>query len=60
MLFSHPDLAPMRQYLSYKNVDKMKILLTELPYSEETWWTKSLNIRLLIADVVSKNILCTI
>ena len=31
MFFNNLDLAPMREYLSYKNVDEMKALLTKLP-----------------------------
>ncbi len=37
MFFSNLTLAPMREYLSYKNVDKMRALLTKLPYSKVTW-----------------------
>ena len=37
MFFNNPDLAPMRQHLSYKNVDKIRALLTELPYGKVTW-----------------------
>ena len=51
MFFNNPDLAPMQQHLSYKNVNKMRALLTELPYVKVTWWTKSLSIRSVIADV---------
>ena len=31
-LVTNLTLTPMRKYLSYKNVDKMKALLTELSY----------------------------
>ena len=37
MSFNNPDLAPMREHLSYKSVDEMKALLTELPYGKVTW-----------------------
>ena len=37
MFFSNPILTPMQKHLSSKNVDKMKILLTELLYSKITW-----------------------
>ena len=37
MFFNNPDLAPMQQHLSYKNMDKIKTLLTELPYGKITW-----------------------
>ena len=36
MFFSNPTLALMREYLSYKNVDKMGALLTELLYGKVT------------------------
>lgn len=36
IFFTNPDLAPMREHLSYKNADKMKVLLIELPYSKVT------------------------
>ncbi len=57
MFFSNPTLAPMREHLSYKNVDGMKALLTELPYGKVTWWTRSLSIRLVTADVAPKEYL---
>ncbi len=54
MFFSNPTLASMWEHLSYKNVDKMKTLLTKLPYGKVTWWTKSLSIRSVTADVAPK------
>lgn len=36
MFFNNPDLTSIRKYLSYKNVDKIKALLTELPYGKVT------------------------
>ncbi len=36
MFFSNPTLAPMWDHLSYKNVDEMRALLTELPYGKVT------------------------
>ena len=57
MLFNNPDLAPIREHLSYKNVDEMRALLTKLPYGKVTWWTKSISIRSLIADVAPKEYL---
>ncbi len=35
--FSNLTLALMQEHLSYKNVDEMKALLTELLYSKVTW-----------------------
>ncbi len=55
--FNNPDLAPMREHLSYKNVDKIRALLTELPYGKVTWWTKSMSIRSVIANVAPKKYL---
>ncbi len=57
MFFSNLILAPMREYLSYKNVDKMRALLTELLYSKVTWWTRSLSIRLITVNVAPKEYL---
>ncbi len=57
MFFNNPDLAPMRKHLSYKNVDEMRALLTELPYGKVSWWTKSINICSVIADVAPKEYL---
>ena len=57
MFFNNPDLAPMRQHLNYKNVDEMRALLTELPYGKVIWWTKSLSICSVIADVAPKEYL---
>lgn len=37
IFFTNSNLASMREYLSYKNVDKMRALLTELLYSKITW-----------------------
>ena len=35
----------------------MRTLIMELPYGKITWWTKSLNIRSVIADVAPKKYL---
>ena len=37
MFFNNPNLASMREHLGYKNVDKMRALLTELSYDKVTW-----------------------
>ncbi len=57
IFFNNPDLAPMREHLSYKNGDEMRALLTELSYGKVTWWTKSISIRSVIADVTPKEYL---
>ncbi len=57
MFFSNPTLASMREYLSNKNIDKMRVLLTELPYGKVTWWTMSLNICLVTTDMAPKEYL---
>ncbi len=57
MFFSNPTLAPIREYLSYKNIDEIKTLLTELRYGKITWWTRSLTIRSVTADVAPKEYL---
>ncbi len=57
MFFSNPNLALMREHLSYKNVDEMRVLLIEFSYDKITWWTGSLSIRLVTADVASKEYL---
>ena len=36
MFLSNPTLAPIWEHLSYKNVDKIKALLTELLYNKVT------------------------
>ena len=57
MFFNNPDLAPIQKHLSYKSVDEMRALLTELPYNEVTWWTKTISIYLVIIDVTLKEYL---
>ncbi len=57
MFFSNSTLVPMWEHLSYKNVDEMRALLTKLPYGKVTWWTRSLNIRSVTADVAPKEYL---
>ncbi len=37
MFFSNPTLTLMQEYLSYKKVDKIWALLTELLYSKVIW-----------------------
>lgn len=37
IFINNPDLAPMQQHLSYKNVDEMRVMLIELPYNKVTW-----------------------
>lgn len=34
MFFNNLNLVLMREYLSYRNVDEMRALLTELPYGK--------------------------
>lgn len=34
MFFNNPNLAPIWEYLSYKNLNKMRGMLTKLPYSK--------------------------
>ena len=60
MFFSNPILILIWEHLSYKNIDKIKALLTKLLYGKVIWWTKSLSICLVIADVALKNISYTI
>ena len=36
MFFINPNLTSIWEYLSYKNVDKMKALLIQLPYNKIT------------------------
>ncbi len=57
MFFSNSTLALMREHLSYKNADKMSTLLIEISYSKVTWWTRSLSIHSVIADVTPKKYL---
>ncbi len=57
MFFSNPTLTPMREHLRYKNVDEMRALLIELPYSKVTRWTRSLSIYSFTADVALKKYL---
>lgn len=37
MFFNNLALAPIWKHLSYKNVNEMRALLIELPYSKVTW-----------------------
>ena len=60
IFFNNPDLAPIWEHLSYKRVDKMRALLTELLYDKVTWWTKSISIRSVMLMWPQKNIPCTI
>lgn len=57
MFFTNSDLALMWEHLNYKNVDKIRALLIELPYDKIIWWAKSLNIASVTADVVPKKYL---
>lgn len=57
MFFNKLNLAPMQEHLSYKNVDKMSVLLIKLPYSKIIWWIKSLSIYSVTIDITSKEIL---
>ena len=36
IFFNNPILPPMQKYLTYKNMDKIKAWLTELPYDKIT------------------------
>ena len=36
IFFNNSNLALMQKHLSYKSVDEMKVLLTELPYDKVT------------------------
>lgn len=60
MFFTNYSLVLIWKYLSYKNIDEIKSLLTELSYSKVTWQTRGLNIRLDTTDIIPKNILYTI
>ena len=57
MFFNNLNLIPMQEHLSFKNADKMRALLTELLYGKVTWWTKSISICSVIANVASKEYL---
>ena len=57
MFFSNPTLAPIWEYLSFKNVAKMRALSIKLLYDKLTWWTRSLNICSIIANVAPKEYL---
>ena len=57
IFFNNLDLAPMWEHLSYKSVDEIKALLTELPYGKVTWWIKSISIYLVITNVAPKKYL---
>ena len=37
IFFNNSDLTSMQEHLSYKSIDEMKALLTELPYNKVTW-----------------------
>lgn len=54
------DLAFIWNYLNYKNVDKIRALLTELPYDTIFSKTKNINIRSIIANMALKIISFTI
>ena len=57
MFFNNLDLTLMQEHLSYKSVDEMRALLTELPYGKVIWWVKSISIRLVITNVAPKKYL---
>ncbi len=57
MFFSNLTLALIQEYLSYKNMDKMRTLLTELLYGKVTWWTRSLSICSVTTNVTPKKYL---
>ena len=54
MFSNNPDLALIWEYLSYQSVNSMRALLTELLYGKVIWWTKRINIYLIITDMASK------
>ena len=37
MIFSNPILAPIQEYLNYKNIEIMRTLLTKLLYDKVIW-----------------------
>ena len=57
IFFNNLTLASIQEYSSYKNVDKIRALLIELPYNKITWWTRSLNIYSVTADMAPKKYL---
>lgn len=57
IFFNNLNLTLMEKYLSYKNLDKMRVLLTKLPYDKVTLWIKSQNICLVFANMVPKEYL---
>lgn len=54
IFFNNSDLASIQQYLSYKNIDKIRVLLTKLSYSKVTWQTKSISICSVITNMAPK------
>lgn len=60
IFFTNPDLASMQEHLNYKNIDKMKALLIELPNSKITWWTRRLSTHSVTVNVAPKDISCII
>lgn len=57
MFFTNLNLALMQAHLSYKNVDKIRALLTELLYTRVIWQTKRLTIASIITNVIPKEYL---
>ena len=57
IFFTNPNLASMQEYISYKNVDIMRVLLIKLPDGKLTWWNRGLSICSTIADVTPKKFL---
>lgn len=57
IFFNNLNLALMQQYLTYKNINKIQLLLIKPPYGKVTWWIKHLNIHLIIADMALKKYL---
>lgn len=57
MTFNNPNFVSMRKNLNYKNVDKIKTLLTKSSYIKVIWQTKSLSIYLVIVDIPPKKYL---
>ena len=56
-LVTNLTLTTMWEHLSYKNMDKMKALLTQLSYYQVIWWTKSLSIYSVTVDMTPKEYL---
>lgn len=57
IFFNNLNFISMQKHLNYKNINKIRVLLTKLPYSKVTWWIKNLSPHSVTIDIALKEYL---